>query len=244
MRQKYFNINLDVLDKTEALDLVVDSLKGEKCSSLFFVNAHCFNVAQRDNDYRKILNESDFILNDGIGLKLGSYLANVKFKDNLNGTDFIPEVIRLADTYAKSIYLIGCIDGVARNAKSVLEKNFKNIKIVGSRHGYITENDNDEIINEINLLKPEILLVGMGVPKQEKWIWNIKDRLDTVKLCIAGGAIIDFIAGNVKRAPTWMRNNNIEWLYRLYVEPQRMWKRYLVGNVLFFYYVIKHRLLV
>lgn len=239
MRKLYFNIFLDVVNKNGALEICSDVLAGNICKSLFFVNAHCFNVAQIDPEYRDVLNNSDYIFNDGIGLKLGSYFAGVRLKDNLNGTDLIPEIINTGVSHSKKIYFVGCLNGVAERAKMNLEKQYKNIKIVGARHGFFSAEEEEKIISDINSKKTDILIVGMGVPKQELWISKIRNRLNTVQMCIAGGAIIDFIAGDIKRAPKWMRNLNIEWIYRLYIEPGRMWKRYLIGNFRFFFNIGK-----
>ena len=238
MRQSYFNVFLDVLDRNGAIEKCENTLLGESCKTLFFVNAHCFNVAQINDEYRKALNSADLIFNDGIGLAIGSVLANVKFKNNLNGTDLIPELIESFVKYSKNIYLIGGKSGIAEKAKAVLENRHKNIKIVGFYHGFFSSTEEKRIIEEINSRKVDILIVGMGVPKQELWITAVKDKLETVKLCVAGGAIIDFIAGNVTRAPKWMRIIQIEWLYRLLLEPKRLWRRYLIGNIKFLYYVI------
>ena len=109
---------------------------------------------------------------------------------------------------------------------------------MGIYHGFFSSTEENMIIEEINSRKVDVLIVGMGVPKQELWITAIKDKLETAKLCVAGGAIIDFIAGNVTRAPKWMRVMQIEWLYRLFLEPKRLWRRYLIGNIKFLYYVI------
>lgn len=239
MRKSYFNIFLDVVNKEEALQICSTVLTENICKSLFFVNAHCFNVAQIDFEYRNALNKSDYIFNDGIGLKIGSYLAYVHLKDNLNGTDLIPEIIDLGVKMSKRIYLVGSGIGVAQRAKINLEKLYQKINIVGTWNGFFSVDEEEQIINNLNNSKADILIVGMGVPKQELWINKIRNRLTTVQICIAGGAIIDFIAGDIKRAPIWMRKLNIEWIYRLYLEPGRMWKRYLIGNFLFFFNVGK-----
>ena len=239
MRQPYFNIFLDIVDKTNALKICSEILTNNSCKTLFFVNAHCFNVAQKDTEYRNVLKNSDYIFNDGIGLKLGSLLAGVRFIDNLNGTDLIPEIIKEGVRQNKNIYFVGCPVGVGLRAKHNLEKQYKKINIVGVWHGFFSEEEEKKIVIDINEKKTDILIVGMGVPKQELWISKIKSQLTTVKICIAGGAIIDFIAGDIKRAPSWMRNLNLEWMYRLYLEPRRMWKRYLIGNFYFFYNLFK-----
>ncbi len=238
MRQSYFNIFLDILDRNGAIEKCENAVLGKSCKTLFFVNAHCFNVAQNNDEYREALNSADLIFNDGVGLSLGSVFANVKFKDNLNGTDLIPQLIESVVKHSKNIYLIGGKVGIAEKAKTVLENRHKNINIVGIYHGFFSSTEENMIIEEINSRKVDVLIVGMGVPKQELWITAIKDKLETAKLCVAGGAIIDFIAGNVTRAPKWMRVMQIEWLYRLFLEPKRLWRRYLIGNIKFLYYVI------
>jgi N-acetylglucosaminyldiphosphoundecaprenol N-acetyl-beta-D-mannosaminyltransferase len=240
MRKSYFNVLLDVVDKENALKMCDNALRGKICQSLFFVNAHCYNIAQKDTAYRKALNAADLIFNDGIGLKIGSALAKIKFKDNLNGTDLIPEFIKSCVQLSKKIYLLGGKDDIAMKAKLALEKRYGNISIVGIHNGYFSDEEERQIINDLNSKNVDVLIVGMGVPKQELWITRIKGQLTSVKICIAGGAIIDFIAGNVTRAPNWMRKMQIEWFYRLLLEPKRLWKRYLIGNVQFFYNIISH----
>lgn len=240
MRKPYFNVLLDVVDKENALKMCENALIGETCQSLFFVNAHCFNVAQKNTAYRNALNAADLIFNDGIGLKIGSVLAKIQFKDNLNGTDLIPEFIKSCVQYSKNIYLLGGKDDIAMKAKSELENRYGNISIVGVHNGYFSDEEEKLIINDLNSRNVDVLIVGMGVPKQELWITRIKGQLTSVKICIAGGAIIDFIAGNVTRAPKWMRKMQIEWFFRLLLEPKRLWKRYLIGNVQFFYNIILH----
>jgi N-acetylglucosaminyldiphosphoundecaprenol N-acetyl-beta-D-mannosaminyltransferase len=238
MRQSYFNIFLDILDRKEAREKCERALLSKSCNTLFFVNAHCFNVAQTDDEYRRALNSADLIFNDGVGLAIGSIFANVKFKDNLNGTDFIPTLIESYVQYSKKIYLVGGKVGIAEKAKALLEERYKGINIAGIYHGFFSIEEEKMVIEEINTKKVDVLIVGMGVPKQELWITAIKDKLETVKICVAGGAIIDFIAGNVTRAPKWMRAARIEWLYRLVLEPKRLWRRYLIGNFKFLYNVI------
>jgi N-acetylglucosaminyldiphosphoundecaprenol N-acetyl-beta-D-mannosaminyltransferase len=237
MREAYFNVFFDVVDRNEALGLCANALLGETCKTIFFLNAHCFTVAQQNEYYHNALTTADIIFNDGIGIQLGSRFARVNFKENLNGTDLIPEIIRLGAEKGENIYLIGGLHNVAFKARTILEKRYENIRIVGACHGFFSSDEEQSIIDDINLQKADILIVGMGVPKQELWIKKIRDQLNTVKICIAGGAIIDFIAGNVKRAPQWMRARNLEWVYRLYLEPKRLWRRYLLGGAIFFYYI-------
>ena len=114
----------------------------------------------------------------------------------------------------------------------------ENINIAGFHSGYFNKEEESEIINEINIKKVELLIIGMGVPKQELWIQNHSDKLKTVKITIAGGAIIDFIGNKFPRASLWIRSIGMEWFYRFLKEPKRLYKRYLIGNVNFLVKVI------
>jgi len=241
MRKAFFNIYLDVYDRNEAYDLCREILLGTTSKSLFFVNAHCFNMAQSNPEYRKVLNESDLIFNDGIGVKLGLYFAGIKAKDNLNGTDLIPDIIKMAVSLKKKIYFLGGRRDIAYKAKLKLEEEYEHINIVGSFHGYFTPEEEAFIKEDINRLEVDVLIVGMGVPTQELWVSKVKPELKTVKLIIGGGAVIDFMSGTIPRAPVWIRNNNLEWVYRLYLEPKRMWRRYTIGNIIYFYHILRFR---
>ena len=115
------------------------------------------------------------------------------------------------------------------------------LKIIGSKNGFFDKTEEKEIIREINILKPDILMVGMGVPKQEKWIDRHLQELD-VNLCWALGAAFDWLSGQRKRAPRWMIKCGFEWIHRLYQQPKRLWKRYLIGNLVFIYYVLSWKI--
>lgn len=205
--------------------------------SLFFVNAHCFNLAQANESYRQAIRAADIVLNDGIGIKIGSWFTSVKIRENLNGTDFIPKLLQQASQDQKSVFFMGGKEGVAEKATQNLKKNIPDLCVRGCSDGYFS--NDQEVIDRINQSKADILVVGMGVPRQELWISQHKSQLKYVKLAIAGGAILDFLSGQIPRAPKWMRILSLEWLFRLYIEPQRLWRRYLVGNVIFFYHIFR-----
>lgn len=233
MKQDFFSVKIDVLDSGEALERCKEILIGNKCQSLFFINAHCFNVAVKNPEYLNALNKADMLLNDGIGMKLGSYFAGIRFRENMNGTDFIPEVIRIAHTLSMSAFLIGAKPGVAESAAAILNLKAGYRFVAGYHNGYFNKTEEAEIIESINKSKAELLILGMGVPIQELWINQHMQYLPHVKLAVAGGAIIDFISGNIKRAPVWMRKAGLEWLYRFIHEPRRLFKRYFIGNFVF-----------
>lgn len=242
MEEKFLNLKINILNKKEALSICENYFKSKKFNGIFFLNAHCCNIAMNDIQYADVINRCSLVLNDGIGVKLGLSLFGIKEKENMNGTDFIPDVLDLAVKLNKNIYLLGGKIGVVDSVEEKLKHKNPSINIVGSHHGYFNKEESDEIINEINMKKVDLLIVGMGVPNQEKWISENSDKFTSVKIGIAGGAILDFLSENVSRAPVYIRNLKLEWLYRLYLEPKRLWRRYLIGNFKFIYYVIKEKI--
>jgi N-acetylglucosaminyldiphosphoundecaprenol N-acetyl-beta-D-mannosaminyltransferase len=235
----FFTLRLDIFSHEEAMQKIKSILMDQQTKLLFFINAHCFNIAQKNESYKNSLLEADLVFNDGVGIDLAARIGTVNLKANLNGTDLIPEIIELCGKINKNIYLLGGKPGIAEKAKEKIEENFPGIRIKGVHSGYFDELKETHIIEEINQLNIDLLVVGMGVPRQELWLQRNKDKLSKVKLGIAGGAIIDFMSGNIKRAPTWMRKLKIEWVYRLWLEPRRMWQRYLIGNIVFFWHIAR-----
>jgi N-acetylglucosaminyldiphosphoundecaprenol N-acetyl-beta-D-mannosaminyltransferase len=139
------------------------------------------------------------------------------------------------------MYFLGGKPGVAQKARQKLQARIPALTITGECQGYFDIGAEERIIEKINNAKPDILVVGMGTSKQEKWIYRNRHRLN-VPLCWAVGAVFDFISVRIERAPYWMRKINLEWLYRLYREPKRLWKRYLLGNPIFIFRVLKFKL--
>jgi N-acetylglucosaminyldiphosphoundecaprenol N-acetyl-beta-D-mannosaminyltransferase len=150
-------------------------------------------------------------------------------------------VIKLAYQLKKNIYLLGGEEGVAIRAKDKLQEQFPGLSVVGARNGFFDFHDDGEIVRDIVNNDTDLLIVGMGVPRQELWLTKNKEALTEVKISIAGGAILDFISGNVHRAPVWMRKTGTEWVFRLLQEPKRLFHRYFVGIPVFFYHIYKIR---
>ncbi|MGO1057749.1 WecB/TagA/CpsF family glycosyltransferase [Planococcus sp. FY231025] len=234
--QNLGNVKISAVDKPLLLDELVDRLERNMKARVYFINAHCFNIAQQDPTYRQLVNEAEYVLNDGIGIELGAKLFGIQLKENLNGTDFTPEVMAAAGRMGKSVYLLGGKPGVAEKAGANIRRHNPGLRIAGSSDGYF--DDSAAIVAEINKARPDLLLVGLGVPLQEKWIAEHFASLDAT-LFMAVGAFLDFTSGSIKRAPPIFRNLRAEWLFRLLIEPKRMWKRYLVGNFVFFFHVFR-----
>jgi N-acetylglucosaminyldiphosphoundecaprenol N-acetyl-beta-D-mannosaminyltransferase len=170
------------------------------------------------------------VLNDGIGLDVYALLAGVRFNQNFNGTDLIPRLF--AQTTPEKelrVFLYGAEKGRAAKAAKNIEARYPNVRVVGTLDGFAR---GESVIEAINEACADVLLVGMGNPIQERWIDENKDLLD-VGIVAGVGALIDFLSGEVVRAPSWIRAMRLEWLYRLAREPKRLFKRYVMGNPAF-----------
>lgn len=237
LKKYLLNIKVDVTTQKEVLARCMDFFSSGSPHTLFFLNAHCFNVAQRNVDYFRAIKDADLLLNDGIGIRIASWFSGVSFPENLNGTDLIPQIFILAAREKRKVFFLGGAEGVATNAAKKIKDQLPELNVAGTHHGFFQPERTDALVKQINESGAELVVLGLGVPKQELWACENAKKMPGVRIIIAGGAILDFISGTVKRAPLWMRKLNLEWLYRLMLEPGRMWKRYLVGGFQFFYYL-------
>jgi len=204
-----------------------------------FMNAHCFNVMARDRQYATAVKSADFLLPDGIGVDLAAKMTAQDLTANLNGTDFIPALLREAAKMGKSVYLFGGTPGTADKAANNLVHKIPGLRIAATRDGFSQAQNDAEIIADINASGADIVLVALGVPMQELWLHRNAPYIDA-DLTMGVGAALDFFAGNVTRAPAWVRKAKCEWVWRLALEPRRLAKRYLQGNVSFLARAAKH----
>ncbi len=207
-------------------------LEGSERKTVAFLNAHCVNIAYFNKDYAHTLHAADMLLPDGSGIGIAAKMTGQKVVENLNGTDLFLPLCRAAATKGKSIYLLGSAKGVVEKAAAKAKTLYPTLKIAGLQHGYFADSKTDTIIAEVNASKADILLVALGVPKQELWIDKHRDALSPT-LIMGVGAMLDFHAGRVSRAPLILRKLGLEWIWRLAIEPHRMAKRYLLGNPAF-----------
>ena len=236
----FLGIKVSAITKDEIVDKILEFALTGKFKTMTYVNAHCVNISFRDPEYKRILKEMDLVYAGGMGVVWASKLSNRTLVERVNILDFFDKLAERLKANKIKIYLLGAKADVVQKAKDMLKKSFS-LEIVGYHSGFFNEEDELDIVREINILKPNILIVGMGVPKQEKWIYNHLNKLD-VNLCWAVGAAFDWLSGYRKRAPRWMIECGFEWLHRLYQQPKRLWKRYLAGNPLFVYRVLKYKL--
>lgn len=204
----------------------------ERKSRVAFVNAHCVNAMEHDPHYRAALVTADHVLPDGLGVDLAARMNGEPLAANLNGTDFVPKLLRRAAVKGRSVFLFGGAPGVAAAAGDQLARDIPGLRIAGTRDGYGGAEDTEAAIAAINDSGADIVLVAMGVPMQDVWLARHAPRLDA-GLTLGVGALFDFLAGRVARAPDVVRKARLEWAWRLAMEPRRMARRYIVGNAVF-----------
>ncbi len=235
---RLLDINLRNLTMVEAVTMIGENLAQKRQCTVFFANPDCFNKMFSDQDYFNILKTGDYIFPDGIGLVIAGKILQTPLKENINGTDMLPYICRMAASKGYSIFLLGGKPGIAEKAGEKISASY-GVPLAGTADGYFDHRtESDTIIKTINSSGAAILLVGFGAPLQEKWISLHRHQLKP-ELLMGVGGLFDFYSETIKRAPDWVREIGFEWAYRMLQEPARMWRRYVVGNPLFLYRVMK-----
>ena len=175
-----------------------------------------------------------FVFNDGLGVDLANASQRSRFPANLNGTDLVPYLLGRIRTSLR-IFLLGARPETLQKAARAFHRRWPHHIVVGQAHGYHDARQEAMIPETILKARPDVVLVAMGNPKQELWIAQHGPRC--ASCCLGVGALFDFVAGDVKRAPRWIRAARCEWMFRLALEPRRLWRRYLVGNTKFIAYL-------
>ena len=211
------------------------------------INAHSYNTALKDSLFAEALTKGDVLIPDGVSIVMACKWLKAKYqpKERIAGWDlFVFEMEKLNARRGKCFFM-GSSDKVLALIKAKAAEIYPNIIVETYSPPYkqeFTDEDNKAIIDAINAAKPDLLWIGMTAPKQEKWAYAHWNELDINCHCGTIGAVFDFFAGTVERAPIWWQEHSLEWLYRLIKEPKRMWRRYIIGNTLFIINIIKEKL--
>ena len=219
MRIEVMDIPFDNVTLDEAVEAALRLMDREGCAYGVTPNSEIVYEALRDHSLRQILCRADLVLPDGAGVVLGAKILGTPLKQKVAGVDFVQALMeRLQDT-DKTFYFLGSKPGIAELAAEKLHERFPNLKICGMADGYFQEEG--PVIEAINEKKPDVLLVCLGSPKQENFMWNHRQEISAGLMLGLGGSL-DSFAGTVKRAPKWMIRCNLEWFYRLLKEPRRI----------------------
>ena len=210
-----------------------------------YVNAYCLNSAYENAKLRKCLNSGNIVFCDGAGVVLASKILRGSISRRITYADWMWQLAEFAEARKYTFFFLGAAPGIAEKAADRLREKFPGLQIVGMHHGYFDKTpgsiQNENIIETINGVRPNILVIGFGVPLQEYWLMENKHRIQA-NVMLTGGAVFDYISGNLQRGPRWMTDHGMEWLARLLIEPLRLWRRYVLGNPLFLWRVVCQRL--
>lgn len=212
--------NITLIESGEITKQLI-SKSNKSCKIIVAPNTEFIMKAQKDKDFFDILKQAELATPDSVGVTIGAKLQNKEFKERIPGQAYFREIFRVAEKEGWTIYLLGGKDDVPIKTKEKLEKDFPNAKIVGVHEGFFEKDSEEDVIEEINRLKPNILFVAMGAPIQEKWIYKNRNRLQ-VDVAAGQGGTFDYEAGKIKRAPLIFQKLGIEWFWRLIKQPSRI----------------------
>lgn len=238
-------IQLSKCDRDELLHVVRRSIASNDKVLVLSGNVYSFNLAYKLPWLRELFNQAHIVRLDGVGIRLGAGILGYQTPSRMTWADFAWDLAEFAEPRGFTFFFLGARPGVADKAAANLKARYPDLRIVGSHHGYFDKTpgsaENEAVIEQINSVKSNILIVGFGMPLQERWLMENWDCIDA-NVALTGGAVFDYVSGELKRAPRWMTDNSLEWLGRLLIEPGRLWRRYLLGNPLFLWRVLKQRL--
>jgi len=238
-RVEVLGVAIDNLGFDEAIALLRELVRAPEPRSLFFVNAHTLDLASRSPEFRRLLNDGDWVFGDGTGVRWAARLQHVRMKANLNGTDLIPAFMAAADGDGLRYYLLGATPEVLARTVAEMQRRFPGWSLAGHHHGFLDVAATERVIGEIAASRPHLLLVAMGNPLQERWIAAHRHRL-AASLCVGVGGLFSYLTGDYRRAPRLLRRGGLEWLAVLFTQRQK-WRRYVVGAPRFLSAVVGER---
>ena len=209
------------------------------------VNVNCLNLAYPRPWLRSFLNAADIVFCDGAGVMLGARVLGHRVPQRITYADWIWQLAEFAEPRGFTFFFLGARPGVAEKAAAYLRKRFPRLQVGGTHHGYFDKTpgspENEGVIQRINAVRPDILIVGFGMPLQERWLLENWESIEA-SVTLTGGAVFDYVSGGLRRAPRWMTDQGLEWLGRLIIEPRRLWKRYIIGIPLFLWRVFRQKM--
>jgi N-acetylglucosaminyldiphosphoundecaprenol N-acetyl-beta-D-mannosaminyltransferase len=229
---------IDNITMAETIKRIDELIKQGGVYQHVVVNVAKLIKLQKDESLKKIISNCDLINADGMPLIWVSKFFGVQLKERVAGIDLMEQLIEFASKKGYSIFFLGARKGVVKKVVKIFKNKYPNLKIAGYRDGYWVSEEENTVAKLVKNSKPDILFVGISSPKKEIFLDKYLDYMNVPFVMGVGGSF-DVIAGLTKRAPKWMQDNGLEWLYRFIQEPRRMWKRYLIGNSMFIWFVIR-----
>jgi N-acetylglucosaminyldiphosphoundecaprenol N-acetyl-beta-D-mannosaminyltransferase len=228
----FAGMDLLPLTRGELIRTLIALAHQRKRTTVHYLNAHVFNIARQDCEFRQLLSQCDLLYADGISVVWAARLLGYSIPERLTAADYFVEFCRACAAESLSLFLVGGAAGVAEVAAERLKRHVPGLQIAGTSHGYPSPRDSADLVRRMNESGAHVLVVGMNSPNQERWIHRYGSDLD-LPVRWSVGALLDYFAGVERRAPKWVCRNGGEWLFRLMVDPSRRWRRYVLGNASF-----------
>jgi N-acetylglucosaminyldiphosphoundecaprenol N-acetyl-beta-D-mannosaminyltransferase len=225
-------LSLTTCRPEQAVEHVIE-LAGRGPVTVAFVNLHTANLSCDRPSYREVLNSADVLFNDGIGVEVGCLFLGRRLVSDLPGNVLVPALLQNWPRRPCRVFMVGSTEDVVQHAGTHVMNRFENVVVTGAHHGFFSLTQESQLVASINQSRSEILLVGMGNPRQEEFIVRNRAALHT-PVAIAVGGLLDIWGGKLHHYPKWATRYRCHWLYRIKQAPGRMWRRYLVGGPRFF----------
>ena len=239
------DVDIDNVNFEDAIAKICEFVEGGDPKFVVTPNVDHVIKLQRDLEFKQIYKEASLVLADGAPIIWAAKLLKTPLKEKISGSDLFPRLCEVSSNEGFKLFFLGGRQGAAKGAADIFQAKYPNIKISGiysPPFGFEDdENENIRIVNMIKEARPDILFVGLGAPKQEKWIYKYYTELN-VPVSIGVGVSFEFMAGIVKRAPLWMQKVGLEWFWRLMMEPKKLWKRYLVDDMKIFWLILRQKI--
>jgi N-acetylglucosaminyldiphosphoundecaprenol N-acetyl-beta-D-mannosaminyltransferase len=235
---------LDLVTLDEVLAYLEQVVQNGQRALVAHAHVMGLNLAYEQAWFREFLNRADLVYCDGMGVRLGGRILGHTVPQRFTLADWMGALAGMACRQHFSLYFLGNPPGVAQRAAEKLRQSYPGLEIVGTHHGHfdktVASAENQAVLRQINAARPDILLVGMGMPIQERWLLENWASVQA-NVALTGGAIFEYVSGDLKRGPRWMTDHYLEWLARLCISPRRYTWRYLRDNPLFLYRILHQK---
>jgi N-acetylglucosaminyldiphosphoundecaprenol N-acetyl-beta-D-mannosaminyltransferase len=234
-------LRLDPVDRRGIFDFIRGAIRDGRRVTITHLNVHAVNTAHDDAAFRAVNGSSDLVYCDGIGVRLAARLAGLNVRERVTATDWIFDYCR--EFASERLFYVGHHENVLEPGLGVLRGRAPGL-IASGHHGHFEKSgpENEKVLAAIHAFRPAVVMVGMGMPVQERWIRDNREHIEA-PVVIAVGALLEWVCGAWRRSPDWVNRSGGEWLARLVTQPRHTWRRYVIGNPLFVARFVAHLLL-
>ncbi len=237
---KMFGVDVASFNMQQTIEYIDESIQKNITMQHVVINASKIVLMQECDGLKEIIKKCELINADGQSIVWASKVLGTPLPERVAGVDLMFKLIELAEKKGYGVYFFGATQDVVEKTVNTFKEKYPNLIVSGYRNGYFGPEDNNAIVEDMKNSNAKILFVAFSSPKKEYWLSKNIDKIN-IPFCMGVGGSFDIVAGKTERAPKWMQDIGLEWFYRFIQEPRRMWKRYLIGNLKFIYYVLKEK---